>query len=255
MSFPTVWRWGASHGGRHTDGMFNPNPKIERMSLTDGGACYIVDDALLDPQSIVDAASAQGDAFRRIDFNAYPGNYLLLPASAQQALQDFFNQHIRGLFDARRLLHMHSRLAMVTLQPHELRPYQWMCHSDNPALDPQHSIQASVLYLFKDESLGGTSFYEPAVSRPDIFRLFEDSTALSNEAFTARYGIPPGYMHASNAYFRQIGSVPARWNRMIFYDGAMLHSGDIFSPEKLDTHPGKGRLTLNGFFTCRRNAR
>lgn len=235
--------------------MFNPEPKIERVPLPNGEACYVVDDALLDPQRIHDAAGAQADAFRRVNFNAYPGNYLLLPDLLHQALQDFFNRHIRSLFDARRLLHMQSRLAMVTLQPQELRPYQWLCHSDNPALDPAHSIQASVLYLFKDESLGGTSFYEPVVPRQQVRQLFDDSSALSNQAFTARYGIEPGYMLGSNAYFEQIGSVPARWNRMVFYNGAMLHSGDIAAPEKLTADPRSGRLTINGFFTCRRNAR
>jgi hypothetical protein len=47
----------------------------------------------------------------------------------------------------------------------------------------------------------------------------------------------------------------AKWNRLIFYDGAMLHSGDIRRPEKLSADPRAGRLTLNGFFTSRRHAR
>jgi hypothetical protein len=241
--------------GTDTMDMFNPAPVIERVLLANGDVCHVIDDALLEPERFVEAAAAQSDAFRRVDFNAYPGNYLLLPAAAQQALQDFFNRHIRGFFDARRLLNLHSRLAMVTLQPHELRPYQWICHSDNPSLDPRHSIQASVLYLFRDESLGGTSFYEPARSMEETKRLFADASALPNEAFTERYGIQPGYINGSNDHFHRIGSVPARWNRMIFYDGSLLHSGDIRCPEKLSAEPRTGRLTLNGFFTCRRNAR
>ena len=40
---------------------------------------------------------------------------------------------------------------------------------------------------------------------------------------------------------------------MIFYDGSILHSGDILAPEKLSADPRIGRLTLNGFFTSRRN--
>jgi hypothetical protein len=234
--------------------MFNPDPKIERVPLSGGDVCYVIDDALREPERIVDAAVAQGDAFRRVDFNAYPGNYLPLPAEMQQALQDFFNLHIRRLFDARRLMELHSRLAMVTLQPEQLRPCQWICHNDNPSIDHSHSIQASVLYLFRDESLGGTSFYRPARSVPEARQLFADSVSLSNEAFTERYGIRPGYIHASNDHFTQTGSVPARWNRMIFYDGSLLHSGDIFSAEKLSADPARGRLTLNGFFTCRRHA-
>jgi Family of unknown function (DUF6445) len=33
----------------------------------------------------------------------------------------------------------------------------------------------------------------------------------------------------------------------------MLHSSDIPSPNLLSTDPLRGRLTVNGFFTCRRN--
>jgi len=234
--------------------VFNPQARIDRMPLTNGNACHVVDDALLEPERFVAWAAAHGDAFRRVDFNAYPGNYLLPSASINNALAEFFIQRMRGLFDARRLLEMQCRLSMVTLAPEALRPFQWLCHSDNFGLDRSLSIQASVLYLFKDPGLGGTSFYEPVRSPVETAQLFADSTALPGEAFTRRYGIEPGYMHASNSYFAQIGSVPARWNRMIFYDGSLLHSGDILSPEKLSADPLSGRLTFNGFFTCRRHA-
>lgn len=233
--------------------VFNPQARIDRVQLANGSTCYVVDDALLEPERFVAWAAARGDAFRRIDFSAYPGNYLLAPAPVNDALREFFIHRMRSLFDARRLLQMHCRLSMVTLPPEALRPCQWLCHSDNFNLDRVFSIQASVLYLFKDQALGGTSFYEPTGSPAETSQLFADSTALSGEAFTRRYGIPPGYIHASNSYFTQIGSVPARWNRMIFYDGSLLHSGDIISPEKLSTDPLSGRLTFNGFFTCRRH--
>jgi len=62
-------------------------------------------------------------------------------------------------------------------------------------------------------------------------------------------------MIGSNRYFDRVASVPARWNRLIFYDGSLLHSGDIAAPDRLSADPQLGRLTLNGFFTCRRNAR
>ncbi|HEY0231825.1 MAG TPA: DUF6445 family protein, partial [Dokdonella sp.] len=130
----------------------------------------------------------------------------------------------------------------------------WLCHSDRHALDAARSIQASVLYLFKDERLGGTSFYVPTRTPEETARLFADSSALSSEAFTQRYGIVPGYLHASNDYFQQIGAIAPRWNRLIFYDGSLLHSGSIANPEKLSSDPRSGRLTFNGFYICRRNA-
>ena len=178
----------------------------------------------------------------------------MMPAAIEAALQDFFNRHMRAFFDARRLQKMHCRLSMVTLPPAALRPYQWLCHTDRSGLDPSQSIQASVLYLFKDPHLGGTSFYAPKHSREETARLFADTTTLSNDEFSARYDIRPGYMRESNAYFERVGGVPARWNRLIFYDGSFLHSGDIPLPERLSDDPSLGRLTFNGFFVSRRHA-
>ncbi len=43
-------------------------------------------------------------------------------------------------------------------------------------------------------------------------------------------------------------------NRMVFYDGTMLHSSDIPAAGKLSDDPQRGRLTLNGCYTCRRKA-
>src|SRR5690242_5859900 len=197
------------------DAPFNPAPRIEHVELANGAICHVIDDALRDPSAFVEWAAARGAEFRPVDFNAYPGNYVTMPAAIERALQDFFVTHIRSFFDARRLVKMNCRLSMVTLPPEKLRPYQWLCHTDRYGLDATQSIQASVLYLFKDPSLGGTSFYAPACSTDEIARLFADTTQLSNEAFTERYGIEPGYMRDSNAYFTRIGGVPARWHRLI----------------------------------------
>jgi Family of unknown function (DUF6445) len=66
--------------------------------------------------------------------------------------------------------------------------------------------------------------------------------------------IAQDYMGESNDYFERIGQVPARWNRMIFYDGRLFHSGEVGNPQALTGDPNTGRLTLNGFFTCSRPA-
>lgn len=232
--------------------IFNPSPQITRVELLDGRCCFVVDDVLLDPEALVAWAEANRAQFRPVDFNAYPGTYLAVPGALEAALQDFFHCHMRGLFDARRLIRMHCRLGMVTLPPQALRPFQWLCHSDHFGLDRTQSIQASVLYLFRDEALGGTSFYAATGTPQATRQLFGDASSLGAEAFTARYGVPPGYMVASNDYFRLVGTVPARWNRMVFYDGSLLHSGHITAPDRLTDEPANGRLTFNGFFTCRR---
>lgn len=233
-------------------GLFNPEPRIEQVKLANGLCCFVIDDALADPDRLLQFAAENRYQFRNVDFNAYPGIFLLMPDIGTQ-LNQFFSRHIRRLFDARRTLHMHCRLSMVTLPPGSLRPYQRMCHRDNAVLDPRHSIQASILYLFKDESLGGTSFYEPARPGEEMAQLFTDASTLSSKEFDHKYEFQSDYMVGSNRHFTCVGTVRPKWNRIIFYDGYILHSGDILAPERLSDDPLFGRLTLNAFFTSRRN--
>lgn len=232
--------------------IFRPQPVIEQLRLANGSSCYIIDEALVEPEQVLQYAIDCREQFRNVDFNAYPGIFLLTQAFGN-GLTQFFNRHIRRLFDSRRVVQMHCRLSMVTLAPETLRPYQRMCHRDMAALDPRHSIQASILYLFKDSGLGGTSFYEPARPAQEMAELFRDASTLSGDAFDHRHQFQAGYMCGSNGYFNCVGTVPARWNRIIFYDGYVLHSGDILAPERLSDDPSKGRLTLNAFFSSRRN--
>jgi hypothetical protein len=238
-----------------TTAIFNPNPRIELLQLSTGSVCLTIDDALLDPEELVRAVMAGRELFAPVDINFYPGVVCAAPERVAAALAQFFNQHIRRYFDARRLLQMHCRVSMVTSPPQNLEPIQSLCHRDRTSLDPRHSIQASVLYLFRDPDLGGTSFYEARQQPEQTDALFRDAVALERAQFFSKYGLQPGYLTGSNRYFTRIGRVHARWNRLIFFDGSHLHSGDITAPERLSADPASGRLTLNGFFTSRRHLR
>ena len=230
----------------------NPRPRIEVLNLDGGGQCWIVDDVLLHPERIVQWARQRRDRFRRDDFGYYPGISLRPPQQISDRLTAFFNLHMRRHFDARRVQHTECRLSLVTLQPRELLPIQWFCHRDASLLEPHESRQASILYLFKDSAVGGTSFYEPARTAAETLTLFGDARVMTPGAFQQKYAVDYGYIGASNAYFTRVGGVAAKWNRMIFYDGFMLHSGDIPAPDRLSDDPESGRLTLNGFFVSRR---
>ena len=233
--------------------LLNPHATVEVVRFSERHFCLVIDDALVEPERLVQYAVTHRDGFRPVDFNSYPGNYLKAPATLVQALRDLFVWRLRRHFDARRCVGIHCRFSTVTLPPQALQPIQWLCHRDDLRLPAHLSMQASVLYLFRDPRLGGTSFYAPAGSDAQTEALFDDARRLEPDAFTRRYGIGCGYMHHANDHFRLLGSVTARWNRLIFYDGGMLHSGDISSPSLLSEDPLAGRLTLNGFFTSTRN--
>ena len=60
---------------------------------------------------------------------------------------------------------------------------------------------------------------------------------------------PPRYMTESNDVAELLYTVPARFNRFVFYSGDIPHTGAITAPELLSADPKKGRLTLNLFFS------
>jgi hypothetical protein len=236
--------------------LFNPRPQVSVLPLDAGRSCVVVDDVLANPQGVVDWAA--GQRFVAPTSYPYPGLVRDLPEDTARRVTDLFDQHARGRLGGRRTLGTTLRLAMVTTRPEQLDPRQWQCHRDRLNNEPAAALYAaSVLYLFRDPALGGTSFYRPRRPEHEILRMTIDSQRLDAAAFGQRHGLAAGYMDGSNAYFECVARVPAAWNRMIFYDGSMFHSGDIGldSPHALDADPRAGRLTMNGFFTCRPVAR
>jgi hypothetical protein len=236
-------------GGR----FFNPAPAITSVALAHGREALVIDDVLLDPEGLVDWARAQ--SFHPPVGFPYPGIGTGAPAGLAARFADYFAQHARSRLGARRTVKHDVRLSMVTTPPHQLAPCQWQCHRDQVTSDPTIVFVGSVLYLFRDPALGGTSFFVPRQSPAATDLLLQESQTLGPEAFAARYGLTAGYIDGSNAYFDCVARIPAAWNRMILYDAGFFHAGDIGRPDLLTTDPATGRLSLNCFFTCRRAAR
>ncbi|HEY4080258.1 MAG TPA: DUF6445 family protein [Burkholderiaceae bacterium] len=228
--------------------LFNPSPKIQQIPLIAGHSCWVIDNVLLAPERML--AWAQGQSYAPLRGIPYPGVCADLPAAVTAGLSAFIDTHLRARLGADRIVDAAARVSLVTTPPAQLAPCQWICHRDRISDSRSIMLAASVLYLFHDASLGGTSFYKPRLPDEQMAQLIIDSMRLDAPTFTQRYGIEPGYMVGTNRYFEQIASVPAAWNRLIVYNGGLFHSGDIFHPERLSTDPAKGRLSLNGFFTC-----
>ena len=235
--------------------LFNPRATMQVVRFDDRQFCLLVDDALLNPDELVQFAAERRAEFDSVDFSYYPGIYRMAPAELSERLTDYFQLHARRRFDARRCVETICRYSILTLPPEALRPIEWLCHRDDVGLDARLSMQASVLYLFHDPELGGTGFYVPTRSAADTGALFADARLAPPSVFATKYGLSPGYMHESNAWFQRIGGIAAKWNRLIIYDGGMLHASDVIAPDRLSADLRSGRLTLNGFFTCRRNLR
>jgi tryptophan halogenase len=167
-------------------------------------------------------------------------------------LADWFQRQLSALFHAGVPTGMYGRFSRVTQEPASLDARQRICHRDDSGAEAGDMICACVHYLFQDPTLGGTVFFRSRMSEADTRQFMHDANTLDGASFCQRYDIAPRYMTDSNRYFEVIGRVPAKWNRAVFYDGGIYHSGDIRGPSPAAYREGPGRLTINAFFKSRK---
>ncbi|MFG6466309.1 DUF6445 family protein [Roseateles sp. BYS87W] len=230
----------------------NPQAVPSIVTLDDGSKVYVLDDFVQDPQALVDWAQSQRDQFEAPEGHPYPGPQLGLPASLCAELSEFFQRHLRQPLRAGEPVGMYGRFSRVMQAPSTLDARQRVCHRDDSGLQAGEMICASVHYLFQDPALGGTVFFRSRMNAADTEAFMHDANHLSASAFGEKYGIAPGYMTEGNRHFEVIGRLPAKWNRAVFYDGGIFHSGDIGRASPAAYAQDPGRLTLNAFFKSRR---
>jgi hypothetical protein len=224
---------------------------VQRVTVPGQLPCVLLDDAFDGADELVELASRHRDAFAPTGVNRFPGPELPLPASATRSLVENLSPLFVEHFGARVLVDAHARLSIATLQPRQLAPIQRLCHRDRLAQVPGEAVLAGVLYLFQDERLGGTSFFEPLQDAAATEALMQRVAMATRIDADALLGGPPAYLTESNRWFRLVQTVPARWNRFIFYDGCVFHGSHIDQPELLRDDPRQGRLTLNLFLRYR----
>ena len=236
----------------------NPDLEIRREPMTERFSCVVVDDFLQNPEQIVAFACSHAADFSIPD-RSYPGMVLELDADPLTDVYRFIRSTMSKHFSFfRGGLKLSTLLSMATLQPDELSNLQRLCHTD-PRDRMDRENFAALLYLFRNEELGGTGFY-----RWKERELIERATAIEQEdpdaalAFLKKhfptYGRPACYMTKSNEIAELIGMIPARFNRLIFYPGDLPHSASIASPQLLSKDLAIGRLTLNCFASVRPNS-
>ncbi len=233
--------------------MFNPAARVQWIEWAPPYRVAVIDDALLDPRALRELSMRHRDAFSAPGFNAYPGVELPLPDRVGSALHAFLAE--RGLTRQDEGLAVQKttvRLSMATLHPGQLSPLQQGCHRDRlPGLSDDGGVVACVLYLFDNPDLGGTAFYRPRLPESEVQAKLHRWAQMSSREFELERGRPAAYLSGSDDVYELVGVVPARLNRLICYDGGLLHTSHIEHPELLSEYPDTGRLTLNGFLAMR----
>lgn len=152
-------------------------------------------------------------------------------------------QFIAGAFDMESFDLLEASFSIVTTQPSTLSPPQRAPHFDTT--DPNH---LALLHYLRVPAGSGTAFYRQRAT--GIERVTEANVGeFVREAKADAVRLPPdsGYIRGSDDFFEQIGAIDAVPDRMIIYQGSLLHSGIIPANMSFSADPREGRLTANLF--------
>lgn len=207
----------------------------------------VIDDFSGDIAPAVDAAAALAP-FGRVTGNYYPGLRRVL-AEADGAAWDYVRRtmeavapFVGGAFDVDGFDLGEASFSIVTDPPETLEPPQRAPHFDST--DPGY---LAVLHYLSDVPGTGTAFYRQrstGIERVDPGNVDAFVAAARRESANLY-----GYTGGSNLWFDQLAAIEARPDRLIVYQGCLLHSGIIPPSMAFDSDPRRGRLTANFFVT------
>src|SRR5437763_10793135 len=107
--------------------LFNPAATMQVVQFDDRRFCLVDDEALLNPDELVQCAAERRAEFNSVDFSYYPGIYRKAPAELRERLTDSFQLHARRRSDARRCVETICRSSTVTSPPRPRPPIPWPC--------------------------------------------------------------------------------------------------------------------------------
>jgi hypothetical protein len=208
----------------------------------------VIDDFSGDPEGLI-AIAAGMTPFPPVGQGYYPGLRRFI-TKADRAASDYVDRTLEAIapfiadaFGADGFELLEASFSMVTSDPAALQPPQQAPHFDTT--DPKHY---AVLHYLNVPPDSGTAFYRQRSTG------IEQATE-ANERILVRVArrkvatLPPnsGYILGSNPHYEQIGAVEAVPDRLIIYQGSLLHCGIIPQGMNRSANPLEGRLTANIF--------
>lgn len=158
--------------------------------------------------------------------------------------------YVAGAFDCDRFDLLSASFSVVATPRARLMPMQRAPHFDST--DPNY---VALLHYLSIPAGSGTAFFRQRAT--GIERVDDgnhDRFVATAKAESARLGPDESYIQGSNASFERIAAVEGVEDRMIFYQGGLLHSGIIPPDMLLDEDPARGRLTANFFIRLDRGS-
>jgi hypothetical protein len=152
-------------------------------------------------------------------------------------------QFIAGAFDVEAFELLEGSFSIVTSRPLDLQPAQRAPHFDST----DQKYYALLHYLRVPPNSGTAFFRQRSTGIERVTDENLDSFVRTARGEAAALGHDSGYIQGTNDYFEQIGAVEAVPDRLIIYQGSLLHSGIIPRDANFSADPREGRLTANIF--------
>ena len=152
-------------------------------------------------------------------------------------------QFIAGAFDVDSFDLLEASFSIVSTLPDRLTSPQRAPHFDST--DQRYFALLHYLHVPPDS---GTAFYRQratGIERVTTSNLAAFVATARSDAL--KLPSDSGYIFGSDNFFEQIGAVEAIPDRMIIYQGSLLHSGIIPPAMRFSSDPRQGRLTANIF--------
>lgn len=231
------------------------SPQCRSLGI-DGSPLLMLDAATGDAAAVARIAAAM-TPFPPARGNAYPGLRRFIGKDDRAAV-DYSHRLLRRLAPAINAAFavdgfdlLTASFSMVTARPDTLLPIQRAPHFDST--DPHH---LAILHYLGGGGGGGsdsgTAFYRQRST--GIERVTQANSARFVAAARQDAAGWQGYIAGSTPSFEQIGRVAAEPDRVIVYQGSLLHSGIIPTTMSFSDDPLTGRLTANFFVRGRPRA-
>ncbi|MCH8616124.1 DUF6445 family protein [Sphingomonas sp. SM33] len=222
-------------------------PELRRVGVLQSPV-VVIDDFTGDAEAVARLADALAP-YPFIRDSYYPGVRQLIRRGDREAdayverLCNDAAQFIAGAFEYDSFDLAEASFSIVTTDPPRLSEPQRMPHFDST--DPKY---LALLHYLRVPEGTGTAFYRQRST--NIEMVTDDNRAdfiRAAQSEVKQMPLNSGYIRSSNDFFEQIGAVEAVPDRLVIYQGSLLHSGIIPPGMNFSTDPRVGRLTANIF--------
>jgi len=208
----------------------------------------VIDDVAAEPEALIELAAQQ--PFPEVLTNSYPGLRRHLsardPAASTyvEGLRAIASPIVNSVFGAEGFRIVQAAFSLMTKRPQEMHPLVRLPHYDSV-----NATRFALLHFLAPTPQGGTGFYRQL--QTGIEQISQANKTAFEQAILADIaseGEPaPVFMNGSTRAFEQIGFFEGRFNRLLIYSGALLHSAHVPEDFTYSADPRAGRLTTNLF--------